>query len=91
MWKRTMDIFPGELLGTDFEKETEKELEVGDSCKVVVDSQFQDKYENGELLPRAYERTGIVTQIDTGDEWSYQVEFEDGVSNWFKRYTLKKL
>lgn len=91
MWKRMSDIFPGEWVGTEHELEATKELEIGDRCKVIVDSQFQDKYKDGERLPRAYMKTGIVISIDTGDEWAYQVQFQDGSTNWFKRYILEKI
>ena len=36
MWKRNSDIFPGEWVGTYHEKELEKELEIGDHAKVIV-------------------------------------------------------
>lgn len=44
MWKRHLDIFPGEWVGTDHEEELKKELEIGDYAKVIIDSQFQDKW-----------------------------------------------
>ena len=44
MWRRNLDIFPGEWVGTEHEREKDIELEIGDYAKVIVDSQFQDKY-----------------------------------------------
>ena len=79
------------LFSTNHEKELDKELEIGDYAKVVVDSQFQDKWEDGEEYPRALGMIGIVIEIDTADEWSYQLQFEDGTTNWFKRYSLEKI
>ena len=38
MWKRHLDIFPGEWFGTEHEEELKKELEIGDYAKVIVDS-----------------------------------------------------
>ena len=38
MWKRHLDIFPGEWFGTEHENELKKELEIGDYAKVIVDS-----------------------------------------------------
>lgn len=90
MWKRNLDIFPGEWFGTEHEEELKKELEIGDYVKVIVDSQFQDKYTDGEKCPRAFGRVGKVIEIDSSDEWSYRLEFEDGTTNWFKRYILEK-
>lgn len=90
-WKRSLDIFPSEWVGTDHEKELGKELEINDYAKVIVDSQFQDKKENGEEYPRLLGMIGIVNEIDTADEWSYQLQFENEVTNWFKRYALEKV
>ena len=90
MWKRHLDIFPGKWVGTNHEKELKKELEIGDYAKVIVDSQFQDYYFSGKKYPRAVGKIGRVEEIDTGDEWSYFLSFEDCSSNWFKRYTLEK-
>lgn len=90
MWKRSLDIFPGEWVGTEHEREKDIELEIGDYVKVIVDSQFQDKYTDGEKCPRAFGRVGKVIEIDSSDEWSYRLEFEDGTTNWFKRYILEK-
>lgn len=100
MWKRCLDIFPGEWIGTEHEAELEKELEIGDKAEIIVDSQFQDRYpllgekyprlDIGEKLPRCYGRVGTVIEIDEGDEWSYKLLFQDGETNWFKRYILKK-
>lgn len=91
MWKRSLDIFPGEWARTEHEPETEKELEIGDKAKVVVDSQFQDYYPDmEERLPRRIGQIGIVIEIDTGDEWAYKLNFGDG-TNWFKRYILEKV
>ena len=100
MWKRCLDIFPGEWVGTEHESELKKELETGDRAKVIVDSQFQDRYpipgealpklDIGEELPRCYGRIGTVIEIDEGDEWSYKLLFQDGETNWFKRYILEK-
>lgn len=90
-WKRSLDIFPSEWVGTDHEKELERELEIGDCAKVVVDSQFQDKYEDDSKFPRLFGRVGEVIKIGTLDEWSYQLKFEDGLTNWFKRYSLEKI
>lgn len=91
MWKRCLDIFPGEWIGTEHEKELDKELEIGDYAKVVVNSQFQDYYYLGNIYPRAIGKVGCVEEVDTGDEWSYFLSFEDGSSNWFKRYALEKV
>lgn len=88
-WKRRLDIFPGEWIGTAHEKELEKELEIGDYAKVIVDSQFQDKWDDGEICPRHLGTIGKIIEIDTGDEWSYRLEFENGLTNWFKRYVLE--
>ena len=85
MWKRSCDIFPGEWVGTVHELETELELNVGDKATVIVDYQFKDVCE-----PRRINQIGIVVEIDTGDEWAYRLQFEDG-DNWFKRYHLQKL
>lgn len=90
MWKRHLDIFPGEWFGTEHEEELKKELEIGDYAKVIVDSQFRDYYFLGEKYPRAVGKVGRVKEIDTEDEWSYFLSFEDGTSNWFKRYILEK-
>lgn len=90
MRKRQLDIFPGEWIGSDHENELEKELEVGDYAKVIVNSQFQDHYEDGSKFPRCLDMIGKVIEIDTGDEWSYQLQFENGLTNWFKRYCLEK-
>ena len=91
MWKRPLDIFPGEWCGTEHEQELEKELEIGDYAKVVVDSQFYDKYLNGDTFQRLYGMVGKVIEIDTSDERSYQLRFENGMTNWFKRYILEKV
>lgn len=85
MWKRSSDIFPGEWVGTEYESEAGKELNIGDKAKVIVDSQFRDKYEQ-----RRINQIGTVVEIDTKDEWTYKLEFEYG-NNWFKRYHLKKI
>lgn len=90
-WKRPLDIFPGEWFGTEHEKELERELEIGDYAKVVVDSQFQDKYEDDSKFPRLFGMVGKVIKINTLDEWSYQLKFEGGLTNWFKRYALEKI
>ena len=92
MWKRILDIFPGEWIGTIHEKELEKELEIGDYVKVIVDSQFQDRYpSSGEKLQRCFEKVGKIIDIDEADEWSYHLLFPDGTTNWFKRYILEKI
>ena len=92
MWKRTLDIFPGEWIGSIHEKELEKELEIGDYAKVIVDSQFQDRYlSSGEKLKRCFRKIGIVIEIDQHDEWSYKLDFGNGETNWFKRYILEKI
>lgn len=83
MWKRTLDIFPGEWVGTDQEEELSREVEIGDKVKIIVDSQFNDSDE------RRINQIGTVKEIDTSDEWSYRVRFENG-ENWFKRYHLEK-
>ena len=88
MWNRALDIFPGEWVGTEHELELEKELNTGDTALVIVDSQFQDADEAGKLV-RRIGQVGKVIEIDTGDEWSYCLEFPDGI-NWFKRYHLQK-
>ncbi len=85
MWKRHLDIFPNEWVGTEYEVEKEKELNVGDKAVVIVDSQFRDKDE-----PRRIEQTGTVIEIDPSDVWAYRVRFSDG-DNWFKRYHLQKI
>lgn len=90
-WKRPLDIFPGEWFGTEHEKELECELEIDDYAKVVVDSQFQDKYEDDSKFPRLFGMVGKVIKINTLDEWSYQLKFEGGLTNWFKRYALEKI
>ena len=90
MWRRNLDIFPGEWVGTEHEREKDIELEIGDYAKVIVDSQFQDKYIDGEKYPRAFNKIGKVIEIDSSDEWSYCLEFEDETTNWFKRYILEK-
>lgn len=91
MWKRYLDIFPREWTGTEHESETEKELEIGDKAKVIVDSQFQDYYPNSEeKLPRRIGQIGTVVEIDICDEWSYKIDFGDG-ANWFKRYILERV
>lgn len=68
MWKRSSDIFPGEWVGTEYESEAGKELNIGDKAKVIVDSQFRDKYEQ-----RRINQIGTVVEIDTKD---------DGHINW---------
>ena len=83
--RRTTDIFPGEWVGTEYELELKKKLNIGDRAKVIIDSQFRDENE-----PRRVNQTGTVVEIDTMDEWGYRLEFEDG-NNWFKRYHLWKL
>lgn len=91
MWKRCLDIYPGEWVGAlEHQNELEKELEIGDKAKVIVDSQFQDKYDDGEKLPRRFLQTGEVIEIDEKDEWSYKLLFQDEETNWFKRYILEK-
>lgn len=90
-WKRPLDIFPGEWFGTEHEKELERELEIDDYAKVVVDSQFQDKYEDDSKFPRLFGMAGKVIKINTLDEWSYQLKFEGELTNWFKRYALEKI
>lgn len=65
-------------------------MEIGDYAKVVVDSQFQDKYEDNSKFPRLFGMVGKVIKINTLDEWSYQLKFEGGLTNWFKRYALEK-
>lgn len=93
MWKRNSDIFPGEWVGTYHEKELEKELEIGDRAKVIVDSQFQDYFINtGKEYPRAIGKIGVVKKICTDDEWAYFLSFgHEMCSNWFKRYSLEKI
>ena len=81
---RNDDIFPGEWVGTEHELEREKELNVGDRAKVIVDSQFNDHH------IRRFGTIGTVIDIETGDEWSYKLDFGDGL-NWFKRYHLQKI
>ena len=63
-WKRPLDIFPGEWFGTEHEKELECELEIDDYAKVVVDSQFQDKYEDDSKFPRLFGMVGKVIKIN---------------------------
>lgn len=58
-------------------------LDVGDTVKVVVDSQFNDN------LKRRIGEVGKVVEV-ASDDWAYRVEFQDGESNWFKRYILQK-
>ena len=92
MWKRTCDIFPGEWVGTIHELELMKELEIGDKAKVIVNSQFQDRYPlSEEKIPRCFEKIGTVIEINIADEWAYKLEFDDGSINWFKRYILEKI
>lgn len=92
MWKRVNDVFPGEWIGTEHEKELMKELEIGDSAKVIIDSQFRDTDKNSkERIQRRVGQTGKVIDIDPYDEWSYQLQFDDGDTNWFKRYILEKV
>ena len=92
MWKRNSDVFPSEWVGTSHEEEFEKELEIGDRAKVIVDSQFQDYFiSTGKKYPRAIGKTGRVKKIDTSDEWAYFLSFgSEMCSNWFKRYCLEK-
>ena len=93
-WKRPLDIFPSEWVGTNHEKELDKELEIGDYAKVVVDSQCMDFYTDGEKVPRAIGKIGKVVKIDTIYEWSYFIVFETETgryTNWFKRYALEKV
>lgn len=90
MWKRSLDIFPSEYINPEHENELNNELELGDFAKVIVDSQFQDKYEDGSQFPRFLGLIGKVININISDEWSYQLLFEDGLTNWFKRYILEK-
>jgi hypothetical protein len=85
-WKRTLDIFPSEWNGTQHEDELNKELEIMDKAKVILDAQFRDSDE-----PRRIGQVGTVTEVDTGDEWSYRLRFDDGNDNWFKRYHLQKV
>lgn len=85
MWKRQLDVFPVEWDGTEHELEQEKELNIGDKAKVIVDSQFND-----ENAPRRINTIGTVVEIDIGDTWSYKLSFENG-NNWFKRYHLQKV
>jgi ribosomal protein L21E len=84
-WKRTLDIFPSEWNETQHENELNKELELGDKAKIIVDSQFIDDNE-----PRRIGQIGTVVEINTSDEWSYKVRFDNGNDNWFKRYHLQK-
>ena len=81
---RNNDIFPGEWVGTEHELELEKELNVGDRAKVIVDSQFDDN------AIRRIETIGTVVSIKTVDEWCYKLDFGNGF-NWFKRYHLQKI
>lgn len=90
MWKRHLDIFPGEWVGTDHEEELKKELEIGDYAKVIIDSQFQDKWKDGEKYPRLLGMIGKIIEVDITDEWSYKLQFNNGITNWFKRYILEK-
>lgn len=86
-----MDIFPGEYVGNkEKEKQFSIKIAVGDSVKVVVDSQFSDVDKNGNKLPRCFGKTGVVTDIDESDEWAYKLTFSDNTTNWFKRYQLEK-
>lgn len=87
---REKDIFPGEWVGTDHEKELSKRIELNDNAKVVVDSQFQDTYEDGTKLARCIGKVGKVIEIDEMDEWTYKLFFKDGSTNWFKRYAIEK-
>lgn len=81
-----MDIFPGEWVGReDKEAEWKKKLNIGDRATVVVDSQFDDSD------IRRIGQTGTVVDLDPIDEWAYQLEFQDGETNWFKRYILEKV
>lgn len=91
MWKNTLDVFPGEWVGTDHEKEITKELVIGDMALVAVDSQFQDYSDIDSMikLPRRIGTIGCVVETD-GDVWGYKLLFDDGGTNWFKRYHLQK-
>lgn len=90
MWKRHLDIFPSEWFGTEHEEELKKELEIGDYAKVIVDSQFYDEDLNSNKCQRLFGMVGKVIEIDISDEWSYLLKFENGMTNWFKRYILEK-
>lgn len=82
MWRNT-DIFPGEWIGTEYELEFEKELNIGDKAMVIIDSQFRD------YQVRRKGNIGTVIDIDEGDAWAYKLQFDDG-DNWFKRCHLEK-
>lgn len=85
-----LDVFPGEWIGTRHESELDKEITIGDKALVAVNSQFRDCSGDGEVLPRRLGQEGIVVAIDPGDEWAYKLRFEDGNTNWFKRYHLTR-
>ena len=84
MWEGSMDVFPSEWIGTDHEKELDKELNINEFAEVIVDFQFDDSKE------RSIGKIGQVVEIDPSDGWSYKLRFADGSSNWFKRYHLEK-
>jgi hypothetical protein len=86
-----MNVFPGEWYGIkEYEDEFKKKLENGDLVKVIIDSQLM--YLDGFIKKkRRYNEIGKIIDIDQGDEWAYQLIFDDGETNWFKRYALQKM
>lgn len=84
MCEGSMNLFPNEWIGTDHEKELNKELNINEFAEVIVDSQFDDSKE------RSIGKIGQVAEINPSDGWSYKLRFSDGSSNWFKRYHLEK-
>jgi len=79
-----MDRFPVEWIGTEYELERNKKLNIDDKVKVIIDQQFND------IDIRRFGNIGMVAEIDGGDEWGYKLQFDDGF-NWFKRYHLQKI
>lgn len=46
--------------------------------------------EDGEKYPRLLGMIGKIIEVDITDEWSYKLQFNNGITNWFKRYILEK-
>lgn len=67
-----------------YEETGKEEIKCGDVVRVIVDSQFDDS------KPRRLNQTGLVCDEDF-DPWGYKVMFNDGGTNWFKRYHLEKI
>ena len=81
-----INIIPSKWIGDLIHEEIfYEEINVGDTVRIIIDSQFNDSTE------RRYKQTGKVVTLDGGDEWGYEVEFSDSKTNWFKRYHLQKV